>query len=277
MDKSELLKKYKKYGYVIQEKIFNKNEILDMRKEANDILELIFNSSNEFKRRSKRFDLVSIDKNHFMVRKIQPINDLSLLFTKISKDERIIKPVSQFLMSEPELMEEKLNYKQILNANFKFDIGKKITDRFPIHNDYAYYKDQNYSKKTLTVAIAIDDCIPENGPLHIWPCSHKKHLNHEKTELGLQVKNGLIDNKVGIDLILPAGSMVFFSSLLLHSSRSNQTKKPRRMILFSYHPKSSDLFFDIRNRRVRYEESPYEMSFMKMKEKREVEEYLKFN
>ena len=115
MDKSELLNEYKKYGYVIQEKIFNKNEILRMRKEANDILELIFNSSNEFKRKSKRFDLVSIDKINFMVRKIQPINDLSLLFTKISKDERIIKPVSQFLMSEPELMEEKLNYKQIDN------------------------------------------------------------------------------------------------------------------------------------------------------------------
>ena len=182
MDKSELLNEYKKYGYVIQEKIFNKNEILRMRKEANDILELIFNSSNEFKRKSKRFDLVSIDKNNFMVRKIQPINDLSLLFTKISKDERIIKPVSQFLMSEPELMEEKLNYKQILNANYKFDIGKRTTDRFPIHNDYAYYKDQNYSKKTLTVAIAIDDCIPENGPIHIWPGSHKKHLKHEKVE-----------------------------------------------------------------------------------------------
>ena len=70
MDKSELLNEYKKYGYVIQEKIFNKNEILRMRKEANDILELIFNSSNEFKRKSTRFDLVSIDKINFMVRKI---------------------------------------------------------------------------------------------------------------------------------------------------------------------------------------------------------------
>ena len=53
--------------------------------------------------------------------------------------------------------------------------------------------------------------------------------------------------------------------------------KPRRMILFSYHPKSSNIVFDFRNGRVRYDESPYEMSYMKMKEKREVEEYIKLN
>jgi len=256
---------FQEHGYVAMERVFSDDEVQRMRKEADDILELILNSSNSLERQSGRLDLVRNELG-FLVRKIQPINDLSLYLSQISADSRLLDPMRALMNEEPILMEEKLNYKQPLpGLSFGFETKPRDTDRFPVHNDWAYYRAQNYPQGIISSAITLDDCPAESGPIHIWPGTHKSHLEHESVDIGLQVQPGLVDFEGGEDLLLPAGSVAFFSSLLVHNSRPNTSGKPRRMMIYSHYPASAKMGVDVRNGPTRLREAPYEWEYTRMK------------
>ena len=256
---------FQEHGYVAMERVFSDDEVQRMRKEADDILELILNSSNSLERQSGRLDLVRNEAG-FLVRKIQPINDLSLYLSQISADSRLLDPMRALMNEEPILMEEKLNYKQPLpGLSFGFETKPRDTDRFPVHNDWAYYRAQNYPQGIISSAITLDDCPAEAGPIHIWPGTHKSHLEHESVDIGLQVQPGLVDFEGGEDLLLPAGSVAFFSSLLIHNSRPNISGKPRRMMIYSHYPASAKMGVDVRNGPTRLREAPYEWEYTRMK------------
>ena len=256
---------FQEHGYVAMERVFSDDEVQRMRKEADDILELILNSSNSLERQSGRLDLVRNELG-FLVRKIQPINDLSLYLSQISADSRLLDPMRALMNEEPILMEEKLNYKQPLpGLSFGFETKPRGTDRFPVHNDWAYYRAQNYPQGIISSAITLDDCPAESGPIHIWPGTHKSHLEHESVDIGLQVQPGLVDFEGGEDLLLPAGSVAFFSSLLVHNSRPNISGKPRRMMIYSHYPASAKMGVDVRNGPTRLREAPYEWEYTRMK------------
>ncbi|MEK9704063.1 MAG: phytanoyl-CoA dioxygenase family protein [Deltaproteobacteria bacterium] len=256
---------FQEHGYVAMERVFSDDEVQRMRKEADDILELILNSSNSLERQSGRLDLVRNEAG-FLVRKIQPINDLSLYLSQISADSRLLDPMRALMNEEPILMEEKLNYKQPLpGLSFGFETKPRDTDRFPVHNDWAYYRAQNYPQGIISSAITLDDCPAESGPIRIWPGTHKSHLEHESVDIGLQVQPGLVDFEGGEDLLLPAGSVAFFSSLLVHNSRPNISGKPRRMMIYSHYPASAKMGVDVRNGPTRLREAPYEWEYTRMK------------
>ena len=256
---------FQEHGYVAMERVFSDDEVQRMRKEADDILELILNSSNSLERQSGRLDLVRNEAG-FLVRKIQPINDLSLYLSQISADSRLLDPMRALMNEEPILMEEKLNYKQPLpGLSFGFETKPRGTDRFPVHNDWAYYRAQNYPQGIISSAITLDDCPAESGPIRIWPGTHKSHLEHESVDIGLQVQPGLVDFEGGEDLLLPAGSVAFFSSLLVHNSRPNISGKPRRMMIYSHYPASTKMGVDVRNGPTRLREAPYEWEYTRMK------------
>ena len=256
---------FQEHGYVAMERVFSDDEVQRMRKEADDILELILNSSNSLERQSGRLDLVRNEAG-FLVRKIQPINDLSLYLSQISADSRLLDPMRALMNEEPILMEEKLNYKQPLpSLSFSFETKPRDTDRFPVHNDWAYYRAQNYPQGIISSAITLDDCPAESGPIRIWPGTHKSHLEHESVDIGLQVQPGLVDFEGGEDLLLPAGSVAFFSSLLVHNSRPNTSGKPRRMMIYSHYPASAKMGVDVRNGPTRLREAPYEWEYTRMK------------
>ena len=256
---------FQEHGYAAMERVFSDDEVRRMRKEADEILELILNSSNSLDRQSGRLDLVRNEAG-FLVRKIQPINDLSLYLSQISADSRLLDPMRALMNEEPILMEEKLNYKQPLpSLSFGFETKPRDTDRFPVHNDWAYYRAQNYPQGIISSAITLDDCPAESGPIRIWPGTHKSHLEHESVDIGLQVQPGLVDFEGGEDLLLPAGSVAFFSSLLVHNSRPNISEKPRRMMIYSHYPASAKMGVDVRNGPTRLREAPYEWEYTRMK------------
>ena len=256
---------FQEHGYVAMERVFSEEEVQRMRKEADEILELILNSSNSLQRQSGRLDLVRNEAG-YLVRKIQPINDLSLYLSQISADSRLLDPMRTLMNEEPILMEEKLNYKQPLpGLSFGFETKPRDTDRFPVHNDWAYYRAQNYPQGIISSAITLDDCPAESGPIRIWPGTHKSHLEHESVDIGLQVQPGLVDFEGGEDLLLPAGSVAFFSSLLVHNSRPNISEKPRRMMIYSHYPASAKMGVDVRNGPTRLREAPYEWEYTRMK------------
>ncbi len=258
---------FKENGYLVLENAFSKEEVAALQAEADYLLELVINSSLMNGRTSGRLDWRRTSQGVQMVRKIQPVNDLSLAFSRAIADERIVHPLRQIMGEEPVLMEEKLNYKQPLPTEVEGLPIRDMDDYFPVHNDWAYYAAQNYPQSVLSSALLLDDCTADNGPLRIWPGSHREHLEHQRMENGLEVNPELIDHAGGVDMIAPAGSFMIFHVLVVHNSRPNTSGRPRRLMIYSHYPQSSNMPFDVRNSPTRLRESPYEREYMRAKER----------
>lgn len=249
-------------GYLVLPEAFTAAEVERMRGEADRILELVINSSLVLGRTSGRLDLAQDEAGRQMVRKIQPINDLSLYLSQVAADERLIGPMRQLMGDEPVLMEEKLNYKEPLPEPLAGLQPGRAATHFPVHSDWAYYKSQNYPQSIISSAVAMDDSTPESGPLRVWPGSHAAHLEHERLpDRDLQVRADLIDLQGGEDVLAPAGSVMLFHVLLVHSSRSNRSGRPRRLMIYSHFPQAAGIGFDVRNGRQRFTESPFEWEY----------------
>lgn len=251
-------------GYLILPAVFDADEVSQMRDEADFILELTINSSICNTRKSRRLDIRRVSAGYQVVRKIQPINDLSLYLAAVSADERLVNPLAQLMGDTPILMEEKLNYKEPLLEAVDIE-SPEIEDQFPVHNDWAYYAAQDYPQSIISSAISMDECTVDSGPLRVWPGSHKTHLEHEKMSLGLQVKEGLIDFDGGQDVLCPAGSVMLFHTVLVHNSRANVSGKPRRLMIYSHYPEAANMGIDVRNGPTRLRESPYELAYLRAK------------
>ena len=253
-------------GYLVLERVFDEREVAMMREAADWILALMLNSSLANGRLSKRLDWRMNSSGTQVVRKIQPINDLSLTFVRVADDERLTAPMAQIMGEQPILMEEKLNYKQPLPDPVAGLPIRQIEDSFPMHNDWAYYQKQNYPQSVLSSALLLDECTAQNGPLHIWPGTHKTHLEHELGHNGLQIVDGLIDPAAGIDMLAPAGSFMIFHTLVVHNSKANTSGRPRRLMIYSHYPESLGMTYDVRNGPIRLRESPWELEYLRMKE-----------
>jgi ectoine hydroxylase-related dioxygenase (phytanoyl-CoA dioxygenase family) len=105
---------------------------------------------------------------------------------------------------------------------------------FSWHQDSGYV--HPYHQPYLSCWIPLDDVNEENGTVSILPYSRVgikswvKHIvdphNNDKV--------GYFGSDKGIPVIVPAGSMVCFSSVLFHSSGANLTNKLRRVYLAQY-------------------------------------------
>ena len=251
-------------GYLVLPGVFDAGEVAAMRADADFILELVVNSSLANERQSRRLDIRRKQDGTMVVRKIQPIVDLALALARFSRDRRLLDPMTELMGDEPVLMEEKLNYKQPVPTMEGFRVPAD-DDRFPVHNDWAYYRVNGYPKEIVSSAITIDECHRDNGPIRVFPGTHKRHVDHLRVRNGLEVPAGTVDPDRSVAVLAPAGSVMFFHSCLIHTSGPNDSGAPRRMMIYSHYPKSADLGFDIRNGPNRLHESPWEWRYQRMK------------
>jgi ectoine hydroxylase-related dioxygenase (phytanoyl-CoA dioxygenase family) len=253
-------------GYLVLRNVIEEDELDRLRREADRILELIVNSSLANDRTSGRLALAEDDNDVQHVRKVQPVNDLSREIARVSQDDRFLEPMRTLLGDEPVLMEEKLNYKQRLPEPVPGLEARYDSTAFPVHNDWAYYRQDGYPRSLVWSAVCLDDCTDDNGPLHVWPGSHIRHIPHEDRESGLAVPDGEINYNGGTSLCVPAGSIIMCHSLLVHNSRHNDSGHPRRLMIYSHYPESEfNTYFDERNGPTRYEESQWESEYHRKK------------
>ncbi|MDP6467156.1 MAG: phytanoyl-CoA dioxygenase family protein [Pirellulaceae bacterium] len=105
---------------------------------------------------------------------------------------------------------------------------------FSWHQDSGYldFNHQPY----VTVWAAVDDMTPENGTAYLLPFSKsgiRSRVEHiRQTESGDKV--GYFGSEPGIPAIVPAGSLVVFSSLTFHRSGTNTTDRMRRAYVTQY-------------------------------------------
>lgn len=120
----------------------------------------------------------------------------------------------------------------------------KLRDR---ESNFAWHQDSGYSvfrggaaihEPYLTCWLALDDMSVANGTIYVLPYSRagtKYLLDHRWCEEA-NAMVGYSGDDPGDPVEVPAGSLVAFSSFLLHRSGPNTTDKPRRSYFIAYTP-----------------------------------------
>ncbi len=105
---------------------------------------------------------------------------------------------------------------------------------------FAWHQDSGYVHEDhepyLTCWIALDDVTEENGSVYLLPYSRsgiRSYIKHIKTE-GVNDEVCYFGSDPGMPVIVPAGSIVCFSSTVIHRSGANLTDRLRRVYLLQY-------------------------------------------
>jgi len=251
---SAQISEFHERGFLILPGVFSSDEVGEMAREADRLLELAINSSLAAGERNPRCDVSVNAEGRLDFRKLQPVNDLSAVIRAASKDDRLLIPLSQLMEGQkPVLMEEKLNYKQKIDcpAYIERFQPRQGDSRFSLHHDWGYYRAQGYPPETLSSAITIDATTPENGPIRVIPGTHREDYplkNPDPSSGNGEIVDGVFDPEDRVDVLAPAGSVMLFHSKLLHDSKPNRTDLPRRLMIYSHYPGNWEFEEDKRNR-----------------------------
>ncbi|MEO0403030.1 MAG: phytanoyl-CoA dioxygenase family protein [Pseudomonadota bacterium] len=102
------------------------------------------------------------------------------------------------------------------------------------HQDYAFYPHTN--DDIVAIGICIDDMAAENGPLMVYPGSHKgpvfdHHVDGVFAGAMLPEENGL-DSTDAVQLTGPAGSISIHHGRIVHGSALNTSDRARRILFY---------------------------------------------
>ncbi len=155
-------------------------------------------------------------------------------FRKLGAHPRLIEPVMQ-LVSGPVYMHQ---YK--VNAKVAFD-----GDVWQWHQDYGTWKrdDEMPEPRAMNIAVFIDDVSAANGPLLFIPGSHKQGVfeaghdlattSYPLWTLDRETVTTLAERGGCVAPTGPAGSVLVFSSLLVHASPPNISPFDRTIVYLS--------------------------------------------
>ncbi|EBA03144.1 phytanoyl-CoA dioxygenase family protein [Rhodobacterales bacterium HTCC2150] len=102
------------------------------------------------------------------------------------------------------------------------------------HQDYAFYPHTN--DDILAIGICIDDMAAENGPLMVFPGSHKGPVyDHHVDGVfagAMRPQDHGLDIKDAVQLTGPAGSVSIHHGRIIHGSALNTSDHARRILFY---------------------------------------------
>lgn len=227
----EQVQSYEKNGFLFLEDLFTRDEVELFKEELKRLADL-----------QGVKDSYSIkEPDSGAVRSIFRVHTISPLFSRLSRDKRLLSVVKYLLNDELYMHQSRVN----LKPGFT---GKE----FYWHSDFEtwHVEDGMPRMRAISVSIALTDNSAFNGPLMLIPGSHKKYVvcvgatpeNHYQQSLKRQ-EYGVPDEKSLTKLVdeggivAPtgtAGSAVFFDCNTMHGSNSNISPYPRSNVFFVY-------------------------------------------
>lgn len=213
----EMIEQYKSEGYFILENVLNPDELELLRggaKFSMDKLDAAFDANGVdrigINARGKRYFSSMIYKDHTELR--------NFAFGETMADvcRSILGPEAYLFFEQ-----------------YVIKAADKDT-AFAWHQDSGYVHENH--DPYLTCWIPLDDVNEENGAVYLLPYSRsgiRSYIKHIKDP----VKNDQVcyfGSDPGMPVIAPAGSIVCFSSVVIHRSGPNLTDRLRRVYLLQY-------------------------------------------
>jgi len=213
----EKVKQFNEDGYFILESVLDNEMITMMQGIADDVVERT--NKKGLEKGNLNNDITHINKRYFYDKamteypKIGEIifSDMMADITQKTLGDDVYLFTEQFVIKSAE-------------KGMKFDW----------HQDSGYIPYEH--KPYITCWFAFDDMCIENGTVYVLPKSTSEITEKQEHKI-IDDSNDLVGyfgEESGIPAIVPAGSLVVFSSLTLHRSGSNSTDKPRRAWIAQY-------------------------------------------
>jgi ectoine hydroxylase-related dioxygenase (phytanoyl-CoA dioxygenase family) len=222
------VERYWRDGYLTAPAIFSDDQLARLRAESDRILALCSSEPERYARRIEwEVDHLAEGERAGMervIRKLEPISDLSPLFREFAFSPGITDPVSAIFGEPVELFEDKLN--------LKLPGGSA----YPWHQDWACCW-RAHTDELITCFIYLDDADAVNGCLQVVPGSHAgKPIYPFKQGSRFEIDPACVQREKIVPAPLRAGEMIFFDPYLLHYSDLNRSRAPRRAIIYTYNP-----------------------------------------
>lgn len=210
---------YRNEGYFILESVMTPDQLQGLRDECQHYID-VYNAEME----AKGVEVLGI--NHYKKRYF------------ISNRGRESSVITDFLFSD--LMADVCRATLGDNAylfNEQYVVkAAEVGMKFGWHQDSGYVG--HYHRPYLSCWCALDDMSIENGTVFVLPYSsagmQPDDLFDHTVEEGSNDKVGYHGDNPGIPAIVPAGSVVVFSSRTFHRSGTNTTANMRRSYLAQY-------------------------------------------
>jgi hypothetical protein len=227
-------------GFVIRERAFSAVEIADIVGACEDLVQTLIKD-----RRKRRFHVGSYTFDHSrtnhvtvkwegdsdIVHGIEPFAHVSPVLEKWGMDPRFTDPMKHIVDdASPMLYTEKLNLKRPFHGGVN-----------PLHQDYPYWVGGSKDPARIATAMLfLDDADTENGCMEVLPGSHHRGKWPTRTDTDVFGQNEMDPAACeGLELTkveVPAGTVLYFGSFLVHRSAPNQSARERRALLYSYQP-----------------------------------------
>lgn len=222
------VERYWREGFLTVPGVLSADRLEKMRRESDRLMQLCYQGRERYARRIEwEVDhLADVHKTGMekIIRKLEPISDLSDIFKELAFAPEITGPVSTIFNEPVGLFEDKLN--------LKLPGGSP----YPWHQDWVCCW-KAHTDQLITCFIYLDDADALNGCLQVVPCSHQgKPILPFKAGGRFEVDSSCVDRDKIRPVPLKAGEMIFFDPYLLHYSDLNRSHSPRRAIIYTYHP-----------------------------------------
>ncbi len=211
---------YRENGYLVLENRVPTNVIEAIRSEiARFELE-----AQGLTQSNDRLDLeISHTPGNPRIRRIKLPHSISDVVRKLMYSDHILAPARDLIGPDLRLHTTKLNMK---SANF----GAAIE----WHQDFAFYPHSN--DDVLAIGVIIDEMRSENGPLMVFPGSHRGTIHDHHVD---GVFAGAMDLAAcgydiadAVELTGPAGSISIHHGRIVHGSALNTSKHDRRILFY---------------------------------------------
>ena len=231
-----------KRGYVVRERAFDAAELAAIRASCEALVERVSApaglvgprvpaGSYLFQANRELCTIVKWEPDRpGAVQGVEPFAHFDAALRRFGLDPRFTHPMQDLLATPAvSLFTEKLNLKRAR-------VGGPIV----LHQDYPYWVENSEDPGAIATAVLfLDDADRENGCLEVVPGSHLGGVRAGKTTRGFakfEMDPQSEEASRLVSLEVPAGSVVFFGSLLVHRSTPNLSEHDRRALLYSYQP-----------------------------------------
>jgi phytanoyl-CoA hydroxylase len=222
------VEKYRQDGFLTAPAVISDEHMAQLRAESDRLMQLCYDERERYARRIEwEVDHLAEAEQRGMekvIRKLEPVSDLSPIFRTLAFDPQVTGPVSAIFGEPVELFEDKLN--------LKLPGGSP----YPWHQDWVCCW-RAHTDQLVTCFIYLDDADATNGCLQVVPSSHLgKPMLPFKPGSRFEIDPAHVDQSKIVPVPLKAGEMIFFDPYLLHYSDLNRSRAPRRAIIYTYHP-----------------------------------------
>ncbi len=157
------------------------------------------------------------------LRRIKLPHTISDVFAGLMRSDHVLAPVRDLIGKNLRLHTSKLNMKSA-------EYGAAVE----WHQDWAFYPHTN--DDVLAVGIVLNDVGPDNGPLMVFPGTHKREVfDHHSNGVfagAMDLEKSGLHLSDAVKLTGPRGSMSIHHARTVHGSDLNRSDRDRMLLLY---------------------------------------------